>query len=107
MAIGSDDSWMTPFIKYLKNGDLPEDKSEARRIRLKAPKYVIHNDTLYRRGHLQPLLRCVSASEVDYLIREVHEGVRGSHQGSRSIAKRLLRAGYYWPTMFEDTHAHV
>ncbi|XP_072066775.1 uncharacterized protein [Arachis hypogaea] len=33
---------------------------------------------------------------------EVHEGVCETHIGGRSLASKILRAGYYWPTLQQD-----
>jgi len=41
---------MTPIILYLKDGRLPKDKDEARRSRIKAAKYVLIDEVLYKRG---------------------------------------------------------
>nr|KYP36963.1 Transposon Ty3-I Gag-Pol polyprotein [Cajanus cajan] len=35
-------------------------------------------------------------------MREVHEGICGSHSGGRTLAAKVLRAGYYWPTLKGD-----
>ena len=40
-------------------------------------------------------------------MREVHEGICGNHSGSRSLVHKLVRAGYYWPTMQKDAEAYV
>ena len=32
---------------------------------------------------------------------------RGNHSGSRSLVHKLVRAGYYWPTMQMDAEAYV
>ena len=40
-------------------------------------------------------------------MREVHEGICGNHSGSRSLVHKLVRAGYYWPTMQKDAKAYV
>ena len=55
-------SRMNPIIAYLKNGMLPEGKTEARILRLKAALYVLYDDKLYRRGYSMPLLKCVPPS---------------------------------------------
>jgi hypothetical protein len=31
---------------------------------------------------------------------EIHEGICGSHQGARTLAKRVLRDGFYWLAYF-------
>ena len=40
-------------------------------------------------------------------MREVHEGIFGNHSGLRSLAQKLVRAGYYQPTMQKDAEAYV
>ena len=42
-SITSADTWMTPIIQYLKNAHLPEDKKQARLLRLKAAKYILYD----------------------------------------------------------------
>ncbi|XP_057419037.1 uncharacterized protein LOC130713272 [Lotus japonicus] len=67
-----------------------------------ASHYTLLGDQLYRRGVGVPLLRCVSKEEADRIMFEVHEGVCASHVGGRSLAAKVLRAGFYWPTMRSD-----
>ncbi|GFZ00544.1 hypothetical protein Acr_14g0001790 [Actinidia rufa] len=38
----------------------------------------------------------------EYVLREIHEGVCGNHSGARSLAKKAVRQGYFWPTMERD-----
>jgi len=45
--------------------------------------------------------------KADYVMREIHEGICGNHSGSRSLVHKLVRAGYYWPTMQKDAEAYV
>ncbi|XP_076919175.1 uncharacterized protein LOC143579885 [Bidens hawaiensis] len=96
------ESWMTPITAYLSSGALPEGKAEARKIKHKALNYQIHDSVLYRRSFLGPLLRCVDAEDMNYLIREVHEGICGLHAGPRTVVGKLMNAGYYWPGMHLD-----
>ncbi|RDX77401.1 Retrovirus-related Pol polyprotein from transposon 17.6, partial [Mucuna pruriens] len=100
-------TWMTPFIKYLVEDHLPEDAQQARRIMKEAPRYVMVGQSLYRRGFLFPLLKCVDAGATKYVIREVHEGICGTHVGSRALASKIARAGYYWPTLKRDCVEYV
>ena len=48
------------------------------------------------------LLRCVDRHEADMLMHEVHEGSFGTHANGYSMAKKMLRASYYWLTMETD-----
>ncbi|XP_017420406.2 uncharacterized protein LOC108330432 [Vigna angularis] len=76
---------------------------EAKRV----ARYLIVGDDLYRRGFSSPLLKCLGAEEAYYVMDELHNGVCGLHTGWRTLKARLLRAGYYWPTMEADTRAFV
>ncbi|XP_071694851.1 uncharacterized protein [Rutidosis leptorrhynchoides] len=58
-----DECWMTPFIKYLANGTFPENKLQARRIRMRAPMYYFKNDILYRKSFTEPYLRFVGPAQ--------------------------------------------
>ncbi|XP_071927641.1 uncharacterized protein [Coffea arabica] len=96
-------SWMDPVIQYLAQGELPPDRTEARKILLKSQRYVLTQGILYRKSYLQPWLRCVTPEEGNYVLRELHEGICGNHVGPRVLAKKGMLAGYYWPTIFKDS----
>ena len=97
--IGSESNWTTPIASYLKNGVLLDEKEAARKLKVQAVRFILIKDVLYKRGFSRPYLRCLGNEEVDYVMREVHEGICGNHSGSRSLVHKLVRAGYYWPTM--------
>ena len=56
-------------------------------------------DDLYKRRYGQPLLKCVTAEQAQYIIKELHEGICGYHSGARTMTTRVLKAGYFWPTI--------
>ncbi|KAM2065822.1 hypothetical protein ACFX1T_042365 [Malus domestica] len=96
------DSWITPIYNFLAHGTLPNDKVQAKQIRYKSTRYLIINDQLYKRGFSLPYLRCLTPAEAEIVFREIHEGVCGDHAGSRSLAHKTFRQGYYWPTLHQD-----
>ncbi|KAK2996844.1 hypothetical protein RJ639_025975 [Escallonia herrerae] len=57
---------------------------------------------LYKKSFSLPYLRCLRPSESLYALQEVHEGICGQHLGGRTLAQKILRQGYYWPTMQKD-----
>nr|XP_043619358.1 uncharacterized protein LOC122591197 [Erigeron canadensis] len=95
-------NWMTPIIEYLVSGILPEDESEARKIRIKAPQYKLMEGNLYKKAFLTPWLRCVGPKQAETKFFEIHEGICGLHAGPRSVATKALRLGYFWPSMHRD-----
>ena len=82
-------------MSYLKDGRLSKAKDEARKLRVRAAKYVLLDEVLYKRGFSQPYLRYLAPDEANYMLREVHEGVYGNHSGARSLIHKVVRVGYY------------
>nr|GEV44718.1 reverse transcriptase domain-containing protein [Tanacetum cinerariifolium] len=95
-------TWMTQLVDYLKRGVLPGDKKEARKLRLKARQYELMDGVLYRRSFLTPWLRCIGPLQVEYVMREIHEGSCSMHAGPRSVVAKAIQLGYYWPIMHKD-----
>ncbi|GJW78099.1 reverse transcriptase domain-containing protein [Tanacetum coccineum] len=95
-------TWMTPICEYLAKEILPEDKKKARAVRRKAARYTMINGTLYKKSFLGPWLRCVGPLQANYVLREIHEGSCSMHSGPRSVVAKVIRTGYYWPTMHMD-----
>jgi ribonuclease HI len=98
-----DFEWATDVLQYLRNESLPEDKLLSRKVKMNSARYVLIGGVLYRRGYTEPLLKCLTNSEAEYVLNEIHEGVYGNHLGSRMVAHKAMRAGYYWPTMNKDS----
>nr|XP_023909274.1 uncharacterized protein LOC112020937 [Quercus suber] len=92
-AVRGESSWMTPIMSFLQDGRLPQDTDEARKIKKRAVRFTILNDALYKRGFSMPYLRCVDEGEVEYILREVHEGICGDHAGPRSLVRKIMRTG--------------
>ncbi|XP_075507413.1 uncharacterized protein LOC142544239 [Primulina tabacum] len=80
------ESWMTPLIKFMVNNELPEDRTQAQKTKRQAPMSVLLNNMLYRRSFQEPLLKCLWEKEVDYILREIHEGCCVEHLGGMSLA---------------------
>ena len=98
---------MTSIVTYLKDGRLPEERDEAKKLRIKSAKYVIIDEVLYKRGFSQPYLRCLVPNEANYVLREVHERAYGNHSRARAFVHKVVHAGYYWPTIQVNDKAYV
>ena len=101
------DTWMTPYILWLTHNIAPSDPHEARRFKYQARRFVLVDGQLYRRSFSAPLLKCLGPIESLRAIEEVHEGICGVHLGGRSLARILLRLGYWWPTLQLDCSDYV
>ncbi|XP_074336124.1 uncharacterized protein LOC141673288 [Apium graveolens] len=93
---------MTLFINYLEKGGLPEDKGKAQRLKAKAAKFFLEEGSLYHRTFSSPILKCVGPVEAEYCLMEVHEWVCGDHMSAKALTHKIIRQGYYWPTIHQD-----
>ncbi|KAL0373591.1 UNVERIFIED_CONTAM: hypothetical protein Sradi_3274800 [Sesamum radiatum] len=57
---------------------------------------------LYKKSYTHPLFRCLSTEEGIHILQEIHSGCCGAHIGTRTLANKALRPGYFWPTMKQD-----
>ena len=74
-AIQKVSSWMTPIMAFIQDGHLPQDTAEAKKVRKRATRFTILNDTLYKRGFSMPYLKCVDEKEAKYILEEIHQGI--------------------------------
>ena len=84
-CVQSGESWMDPIITYIETGNFSSDPNEARKVKVKSSKSMTLNDELYKRGFSQPYLKCLDPRNVDYVLREIHEGVCGNHSRPCSL----------------------
>ena len=40
-------------------------------------------------------------------MKQFHDDLDGGHFLSRKTAMKIMRVGYYWPTLFNDSHKYV
>ncbi|XP_016192123.1 uncharacterized protein LOC107633004 [Arachis ipaensis] len=91
--------WMIPIVEYLKFDILPEEQKEAYKCRKEAQNYTLVRNVLYKRGISIALLKCVPTSKTEDVLDEVHNGICGNHLRARSLARKVIRAGFFWPTL--------
>ena len=101
-------SWMDPLILFLKEDVLLEERSEADKIRRKASRFWLSEDSkLYKRSFSGPYLLCLHPDATKLILEELHEGICGSHTGGRSLSHRAITQGYWWPNMQKEAHEYV
>nr|KYP43557.1 Pol polyprotein [Cajanus cajan] len=50
--------------------------------------------------------RCVSGAEVKDILWYCHNSPYGGHYNGDCTAAKILQSGFYWPTIFKDSHEH-
>ncbi|KAJ3702215.1 hypothetical protein LUZ61_005920 [Rhynchospora tenuis] len=97
-----EEEWYSPIWLYLAERILPQEKNLARKIKRWSLEFTIIEDELCKKGYHHPWLTCVGKAKAAELLNETHQGICGSHQGPRTLGKRIMRQGYYWPTLRKD-----
>lgn len=69
--------------------------------------FVVIKNRLYRRRIDGILHRCVISKKVLLIMVACHDNVCSSYFLDQFISKKVLRAGNYWPTFFQDVHDYV
>ncbi|XP_013601258.1 PREDICTED: uncharacterized protein LOC106308666 [Brassica oleracea var. oleracea] len=99
---GCDSPWLEQIRAYIINGTLPTEKLAARKIKTQAARYVTVEGEIYKWRFSGPLMTCAEGEKARRVMEEVHFGSCGNHSGGRSLAVKIKRHGYYWPTMIKD-----
>ena len=101
-------SWMDPLVLFLKEDVLPKEKTEVDKIRRNTSRFWLFEDQkLYIRFFSRPYLLCMHLEASELILKELHEGICGSHTGGRSLSHRAITQGYWWPNMQKEAHKYV
>jgi hypothetical protein len=98
------DIWYGDIIIYLPNQNLRHDLSSTDRhhIQYQSYQYIILGDTLYHHGIDSIFRRCLTYDEDEKYLNECHSRACGDHMNGYAIAQKILRSGYFWPSLFKD-----
>lgn len=109
LVINNEHEWYKDIVNLLKNLSCPPHLIEHQRraLRLKASRYILTEDGLGWRNPDGVILRCVNPEESKKLISELHDGFCGGHYAPKTTASKIMRAGYYWPTIYKDVYKYV
>ncbi|XP_019238314.1 PREDICTED: uncharacterized protein LOC109218401 [Nicotiana attenuata] len=55
--------WRNRIVTYLQEGTLPQDKKEAKKLRIQAARYSLVNHDLYKRTFGGPLAKCLRPNQ--------------------------------------------
>jgi hypothetical protein len=91
-----------PIIRYIKNEEESDDKNAVERIARQSSHYTLIGETLYRRGAIGVLMKCILSATRKQLLDEVHAGQCGIHAASRTLVGKVFRSSFYWPTAKSD-----
>jgi hypothetical protein len=103
-----EDDWRKPFIDFILDQLVPNDKVERERITRRSANYVVIGIDLYRKAaSTGVLMKCILRLEGLQLLAKIHSGECGCHATSANLVGKVYRYGFYWPTAMIDAKDHV
>jgi hypothetical protein len=102
-------TWYKDIIYFLQKLQPPDglEKNKVRDLKLKAIKYCLIDQVLYWKDPLGVLLRCLDPQEAQKVMTDFHDSLCGGHHFWRTTTYKILRAGYFWPSLFTDVCANI
>ena len=96
--------WYVDICFILLNLCAPPGLSitKMRFLKMKASKFCVLDSALFWKNHEGILLNCLTMNETDSVMKEFHVGDCGGHLYWKFTANKILRVGFYWPSLFED-----
>ncbi|XP_015060400.1 uncharacterized protein LOC107006344 [Solanum pennellii] len=96
--------WCFDIKIYLEFGTFPDNSTfnQKKLIRRLDLNFFLSGKVIYRRTPDFALLRCIDAAETVKLIKQIHAGVCDKHMNGLTLARNILRAGYFWMTLEHD-----
>jgi ribonuclease HI len=87
--------WRAEIMAYLRGHYEPQDELQEKRLKQRAKGYVVVNGELYKSGVTEPWLRCITSEKGLELLKEIHSGFCGAHIGTRALAGKAIKQGFY------------
>jgi len=101
--------WYSDIVYVLHHLSPPPGmaRNKSRTLKLKAAKFCIMNNALYWKDPGGILLNCLVEEEAKQVMDDFDKGDCGGHLFWKMTANKILREGYYWPTLFDVVYKIV
>jgi hypothetical protein len=83
--------WRDKYVAWIARGELPSNRTEARRIARMAKSFALVDGELYKRAASGILQRCIPIPEGRELLRDIHAGICGHHAAPRTLVGNAFR----------------
>ncbi|MCO5574731.1 hypothetical protein L7F22_028521 [Adiantum nelumboides] len=95
---------LTPVVNYILEGEFPKEFTTGQRRKLikQASTFLWLEGALYQKGKDLVCKRVPSTNEIPKILKGLHEEACGGHFSHELTLKKVLLAGYVWPSMHAD-----
>ena len=101
--------WFADYVNYLVAKVIPPefDYQKKKRFFAHLKHYYWEEPILYKHCADQVIRRCVPENEMHSILEHCHTLPCGGHFGGQRTAAKVLQSGFYWPSLFKDSHQFV
>jgi hypothetical protein len=101
--------WYADFVNYLTCGIIPPYLTYQQRKKFfsDVKNYFWDEPLLFKLGVDGIHRRCVPQEETEQILHCCHSSAYGGHASTDKTAAKVLQAGFYWPTLFQDAREYV
>lgn len=78
-----------------------------RALRLKALSYQLVHRVICRKHHNGVFCRFLESEGLDKVLHDLHDKASMGHFVGKTTTDKVMRYGFYWPTLFKDVHAYA
>ncbi|MCO5611018.1 hypothetical protein L7F22_065267 [Adiantum nelumboides] len=95
---------MEDILYFLEIGECPKHLERVQRHCLvrKALSYQLIEEHLYHKGKDLVLRRVPLVKEIEKILMSCHDGVCGGHFAQEITSRKILQAGFVWPSLHRD-----
>ncbi|MCO5601651.1 hypothetical protein L7F22_055774 [Adiantum nelumboides] len=95
---------LTPVVNYILEREFPKEFTTGQRRKLikQASTFLWLEGALYQKGKDLVCRRVPSTNEIPKILKGLHEEACGGHFSHELTLKKVLLAGYVWPSMHAD-----
>eukprot|EP00253_Pinus_taeda_P013909 PITA_13909 len=108
-AVSAHSPWYADIANYLVAGKLPSHLShqEKRKIIQQSAWYIWISGCIFHTGLDHEIQRCIREDEVYDILKACHDGPFRGHFVDKRTTHKILKMGYYWPSLFKDAKKYV
>ncbi|CAM8917188.1 unnamed protein product [Rhodiola kirilowii] len=101
--------WYADFVNYLACDITPPDLShnQKRKFLSDIKRYFWDDPFLYRLCADSLYRTCVIKDQIIWILEHCHSSRYGGHGAGSKIATEVLQSGFFWPSLFKDSHEFV
>ena len=106
LAISSHAPWYAHIVNFIVIGLILKHWNRHKKDKFfhDLKYYFWEEPLLFHLGYDQIIQRCIPGEDQGDILAMCHSSTCGGHFPGRKTTNKIFQSGFYWPTIFKDTH---